>query len=133
VTDFSKHPVRFADAIASGCFRAWGIRAVDGDTVLALVDLGFAVRIEASIRVAGVNSPEVVGAERAQGLAAAAYTDARVRDRPLLYQPDMLPVAGDIATSFRRYVGAVLLLDGHDWLSLGELLVQAGLAAEVKA
>jgi micrococcal nuclease len=44
-------------------------RVVDGDTLWATVDLGFNVNVEIEFRLAGINTPEVVGLEKTAGLA----------------------------------------------------------------
>jgi micrococcal nuclease len=47
-------------------------RVVDGDTVHFDVDLGFGVQVTLDFRLAGINTPEVVGSQRVAGLAAKA-------------------------------------------------------------
>lgn len=48
------------------------VRVIDGDTVRVSIDLGFAITHTITIRLAGINAPEVVGASKAEGLAAKA-------------------------------------------------------------
>ncbi len=57
-------------------FPARYVRALDGDTVEVLCDLGFTVRMDVQIRLLYINCPEIVGAEKAAGLAAKAFTEA---------------------------------------------------------
>ena len=45
-------------------------RVVDGDTLWMLVDLGFGIQANLEFRLYGVNTPEVIGATKALGLAA---------------------------------------------------------------
>jgi len=45
-------------------------RVVDGDTVYLDVDLGFGVWATLDFRLAGINTPEVVGTQKVAGLAA---------------------------------------------------------------
>lgn len=45
-------------------------RIVDGDTVHVAINLGMSITFETSLRLAGINAPEVVGATKAEGLAA---------------------------------------------------------------
>jgi micrococcal nuclease len=47
-------------------------RVVDGDTVWLDVDLGFGVHTNSDFRLFGIDTPEVIGATRAAGLAAKA-------------------------------------------------------------
>ena len=50
-------------------YEAKIISVYDGDTVTALVDLGFHVKLEMKLRLAGIDAPEVRGPERPKGLA----------------------------------------------------------------
>lgn len=54
-------------------YRATLRRVVDGDTYDLDIDLGFEIRAVTRVRLLGVNTPEVIGATRQQGLAAAAF------------------------------------------------------------
>ena len=44
------------------------IKVYDGDTVTAIVDLGFSVKMKIRIRLEEINAPEVRGKQRAEGL-----------------------------------------------------------------
>lgn len=46
------------------------VRVVDGDTVYLDVDLGFNARMTLDFRLAGINTPEIVGVQKTAGLAA---------------------------------------------------------------
>lgn len=48
-------------------------RVVDGDTLDLAIDLGFECTLITRARLLGVNTPEVVGVSKQQGLAAAAF------------------------------------------------------------
>lgn len=39
-------------------------RVVDGDTVVANVDLGFSIHVTMRLRLAGIDTPELVGSDR---------------------------------------------------------------------
>ena len=54
-------------------YKATVLRVVDGDTLHLDVDLGFFTRMEIIVRLYGLNTPEVRGAERAAGLRSKAY------------------------------------------------------------
>ena len=43
------------------------LRVIDGDTWVLLVDLGFTVRVEIPVRLAGIDTPEVRGIESRAG------------------------------------------------------------------
>ena len=51
-------------------YRARFVRAVDGDTIEILVDLGLRVSSTIRVRVADINAPELRGAEKELGKAA---------------------------------------------------------------
>lgn len=51
-------------------YAAQIVDVVDGDTVRMDVDLGFSIRQRMMLRLYGINTPEVVGASKAAGLAA---------------------------------------------------------------
>ena len=54
-------------------YRATVRRVVDGDTLDLDIDLGFECRLVTRARLVGINTPEVVGATKAAGLAAVAF------------------------------------------------------------
>jgi len=54
-------------------YRASVRRVVDGDTLDLAIDLGFECTLVTRVRLLGLNTPEVVGASKVQGLAAAAF------------------------------------------------------------
>lgn len=54
-------------------YQAQVVRVVDGDTIYLDIDLGFFIRMTISVRLYGVNTPELRGETRAAGLQAKAY------------------------------------------------------------
>jgi len=57
-------------------YRAMLMKVVDGDTVDLSVDLGFRIYTKIRVRLAGIDTPEVRGPERPQGLDAKDYLKA---------------------------------------------------------
>lgn len=109
-------------------YRAQCRRVIDGDTIVALVDAGFGVRYEATLRLAGIDTPELPTPE---GIAAADRLAQIVRyaatDWPLRLRTHRLAGGGE-ARTFARYVATVwtvqpdgtlldvaetLIIDGH--------------------
>lgn len=88
-------------------YRASVVRVIDGDTVVLCVDLGFGCRYVATIRISGINSPELPGES---GLFA---RDALIELLYSGYGEWPLRVItekrsnGNDAMSFSRYVGKV--------------------------
>jgi micrococcal nuclease len=58
--------------------KAKVLRIVDGDTIHVNIDLGLSITIETALRLAGINAPEVVGATKADGLAATAWLASKI-------------------------------------------------------
>jgi micrococcal nuclease len=56
-------------------FKAVVTRVVDGDTVYFVVDCGFTVSVNIKSRLYGIDTPEVRGEERPEGLAATAFAN----------------------------------------------------------
>lgn len=54
-------------------YRASLRRVVDGDTLDLAIDLGFECTLVTRVRLLGLNTPEVVGASKPQGLVSAAF------------------------------------------------------------
>lgn len=100
------------------------VRVVDGDTVDLRVDLGFHVEITERFRLAGIDTPELVGAERRRGMEAAAWLDATLRAAP----PGALWVESERLDSFRRWLGTLWLMEAGGALSVNQALIEAGLA-----
>ena len=93
-------------------YRCTLVRVVDGDTVIVLVDLGFSVYAQHSIRLKNVWAPEMAtpeGKAAKQHLVSLMPTDGRL----------LLRTEKDKMT-FNRYVGELFTADGL--LSLNELM-----------
>lgn len=127
-------------ARASYTYNAEVIRVVDGDTVIARVDLGFDTWKKCNIRLYGINTPETRTRdlqEKAKGL------EAKERLITLLSDNDNMFVLESMGLDkYGRSLG-VLWTTYHEvkpWndsvetrpvaLSLNEVLVQEGLAVE---
>ena len=60
-------------------YRAIVRRVIDGDTLDVDIDMGFrAWRMRERLRLMGINTPEIRGAERVAGIAAKAYVESRL-------------------------------------------------------
>ena len=86
-------------------YRARVRRVIDGDTLDMDIDLGFEVVLASRVRLLGINTPEVVGVNKAGGLAATEFVREWLRDRVNgeVDAADLHPVAdGDTATAIKR-------------------------------
>ncbi len=108
-------------------YRAQLVAAHDGDTCTLLVSLGFDVRVRATVRVAGINAPELATPEGkvAQQAALSWLMGAGTGDWPLVIASQK--ALTEIGTEkYGRYLA--LIYRQSDGAELGATLVAAGLA-----
>lgn len=124
---FAAHPVSFDAAQARGCYRAVCEGVVDGDTFYALVDLGFYCYTYHSIRIQGIDAPELFSGtpeSRQLGLASRDQLRLNIEGMPLLLDTDR------DRTTFGRFVATAFGYkhDGVKWVeyNVGDLQVAAG-------
>jgi endonuclease YncB( thermonuclease family) len=100
-------------------------RVIDGDTVVADIDLGFHTwRRDVYLRLARINAPEPRGSTREAGLAAGDWLRDRVEGKEIIIRTVKDKRGQDQLGSFRRYL-AELFLDGKN---LNDNMVRLGLA-----
>ena len=106
-----------------GPYRGVVQKIIDGDTLYILLDGGFQVYSYHSIRLFGVNAPELYtsdAAERERGRAARSFVESIAPPgTKCLVRTDK------DHTTFGRYVASILLADGTD---LASATVEAGYA-----
>ena len=105
-------------------YKAKIISVYDGDTVTALIDLGFKVTFTIKLRLLGIDTPELRGEEREEGL--------KVRDyvRELILNKDVIVKSHrDKQGKYGRYL-AEIFIDGLDGVSLNQTLINKGMAKE---
>jgi len=134
--EFEGHPVPFGDARKAGFLRAVCRDVVDGDTVDVFIDLGFHNYAYETLRLQGIDTPEIFRPkseeERVRGNAA--------KDRVvelILYKPVMIRSYKGRST-FGRFVADVLVeadvdsplvdfeINGHRWFGLAGILKVEG-------
>ena len=95
----------------------------DGDTITCTIDCGFEVLLQKQkIRLYGLNTPEVRGEEREQGI----ISRDRLRER-ILDKDIQIKTIKDKKGKYGRYLG-IIFLDGeniNDWLINNQLAVKA--------
>jgi micrococcal nuclease len=102
-------------------YKAKIISVYDGDTVTALVDLGFRINFEMKIRLTGINAPELRGIEKPQGLI------SRDRLRELILNKEViLHTQKDKQEKFGRWLGEIYIPNSQ--ISVNEQLLNEGLA-----
>jgi micrococcal nuclease len=109
-------------------YRAKYRSAYDADTVRVDVDLGFGVWLQnQSLRLLGVDAPELRGEERPQGI------QARNALRSLLDGADLVVETDkDKSGKYGRWLARLWVqhegINGGDWLNVNAWLVECGFA-----
>jgi micrococcal nuclease len=101
------------------CYGATIVKVYDGDTVTAVVDLGFKIKMTIRVRLAGINAPEVRGASREEGLKTRDYLRGLILNKKV-----MIKTQKDKKGKYGRYIGVLYINDKN----INELLVENQLA-----
>tara|TARA_R110000824_G_scaffold146364_1_gene315165 strand:- start:2 stop:355 length:354 start_codon:yes stop_codon:yes gene_type:complete len=102
-------------------------RVIDGDTVDAMIDLGFDVHIKKRIRFMGINTPESRTRdleEKARGLA------AKDRVKELLEECDCITLQSHGSGKYGRCLGELFIELNDETVNLNQLLISEGHAVE---
>lgn len=103
-------------------YKASVIDVYDGDTITALVDLGFHIKMQIKVRLYGINTPEITGITRPAGLR------SKERVVELIHGKDViLKTYKDKQEKFGRWLADVYV-DDVNTKSINQLLVEEGLA-----
>ena len=103
-------------------YRARIVRVIDGDTVVAEIDLGFHVSLRATLRLAGIDTPEVRGPTREAGHAATEYLELLLKKLAGPERQLTVRTQKDRTGKYGRYLAVLVAGDRN----LNETLVQAG-------
>lgn len=90
-------------------YKATITSVTDGDTISAVVDLGFRMTTEQRLRLLGVNTPELHAQdpdERRRAQEAKAFTEAALKGKDVLIRTEK-------ADAFGRYL-AIVYVDGAE-------------------
>lgn len=109
-------------------YRARVVSVYDGDTCRVDLDLGFGVWIrKEKIRLARIDTPELKGPQRPEGLKARDYLREMVLGKSIILQ-----TIKDRKGKYGRYLGELWLQQNGQWINVNDDLVQAGLAVLMK-
>jgi micrococcal nuclease len=101
-------------------YKAKIVKVYDGDTVTAEVDLGFKVSFTIKVRLFGIDTPEIRGEERPEGLIARDKVREMILDKEVIIR-----TIKDSTGKYGRYLGVIYTLEG---INLNEWLVENGYA-----
>ena len=102
-------------------------RVIDGDTVDAMIDLGFDVHVKKRIRFMGINTPESRTRdleEKARGLA------AKDRVKELLEECNCITLQSHGSGKYGRCLGELFIELNDETVNLNQLLISEGHAVE---
>lgn len=102
-------------------YAAHIIRVLDGDTVEAVIDLGFHLSYTTKIRLAQLNAPEL---KTPEGIIAKAFLEKLINDVDVI-------VTTALKKEFEKY-GRVLGVIIHNGMNINALMLANKMAQEVK-
>lgn len=104
-------------------YKAYVRSIYDGDTIRVDIDLGFGVILsDQSLRLLGLDTPEIRGEERTQGLISRNFVVERIPVGSYI----TITTVKDRKEKFGRYLATVFY--GDDMKNLNEELLQSGMA-----
>ena len=102
-------------------YKARIINVYDGDTVTALIDLGLHIKVQAKIRLKGIDTPELRGVTREDGLTSKARTEELVLDKEVT-----IKTFKDKQEKYGRWLGEIFLPENDT--SINQMLINEGFA-----
>jgi len=106
------------------CYLGRITRIVDGDTVIADIDLGLHTWIHGErLRLARINAPEMRGDTRLAGLAARDFLAEMVLDKEVT-----IKTIKDTKEKWGRFLAEILIEQDGAMVNINDLLVQSGYA-----
>ena len=109
-------------------YKAFVTGVYDGDSITVDIDLGFFMKMcNQKIRLYGIDTPEIRGEERPDGLV------ARNRLRELILNKEVIiKTYKDKAGKYGRWLGTIYLNDEGTWTNINQQLLAEGLATIYK-
>ena len=103
------------------------VRSVyDGDTLRADIDLGMSVVFtNETVRLYGLNAPEVRGPERPKGLKSRDFLREQIGKKDVIIE-----TVKDKKGKYGRYLATIWLRKGTKWVNINELMVKKKFAEE---
>lgn len=110
-------------------YRAEVQSVYDGDTCTMNIDLGLGTWLHnEKIRLARINTPEVRGAERPEGLVSRDYLREKIDGQQV-----WISTLKDKKGKYGRYIADIWIKDTNDnFININDALVEAGLAQYVQ-
>lgn len=97
-------------------------RVIDGDTVVGDIKLGFDLSFQNQrVRLLHINTPEIRGEERPEGLKAKEYLINLISDKDII-------IHSFSKDNFGRILAELFFEDDNEWFSANVVLLNEGLA-----
>jgi micrococcal nuclease len=112
-------------------YKATVKKIYDGDTITVDIDLGFNIVMQnQKIRLFGINTPEIRGEEREEGLKSKKYVEKVIPIGSVI----TLKTYKDKKGKYGRWLGEILLFDEatREFINLNEQLIILGYAKKYK-
>lgn len=105
-------------------YKAFVTAVYDGDTITVDIDLGFNVTLhKQKIRLFGINTPELRGEERVDGLISKEWLEKTILGKEII-----LESIKDKSGKYGRILGIIHLNDSNNFININERLIELGLA-----
>ncbi len=106
-------------------YKAFVTKVYDGDTITVEIDLGFKTSVKGEkIRLSRINTPEVRGVSREEGLKSRDYLRTLILNKEIL-----LETIKDKKGKYGRYLGELFFKqENEEWLNINDHLVEEGFA-----
>lgn len=107
-------------------YNAKVLEVYDGDTVTVDVDFGFSIRMEMRIRLYGIDTPELRGDERPDGLVSRNYLREMILGKDIILETikDSIRIFNLAEGKYGRILGII----HFNGLNVNEHLINEGLA-----
>jgi micrococcal nuclease len=103
----------------------------DGDTITVTLDLGFNTYRTEKLRLYGINTPEIRGKEKKQGLISKKEVELILQKAIINNYEIIIRTIKDKQGKYGRYLAEILIKESEDKIvNLNKLLVEKGLAKE---
>jgi len=97
-------------------------RVIDGDSVVGIVDLGFGLKQKMTLRLFGINAPEIRGKQKADGLVSKDWLQIQVEAQEVTIQT---------IKDRRGKYGRILAIIHHKGVEINKQMVDLELAKYV--
>ena len=112
-------------------YKAIVLRVVDGDTLDLEISLGMGISVKERIRINGINTPETYGVKKNSEEYNRGIISKNRLESLVLGKEIQINTHKDKKGKYGRYIADVYLVEEGLLLSVGDVLVQEGLA-EIK-